>query len=326
MTLPATQEPSGDDPAGWTALWQALVGARTAGPGCVAAAVAVEACSAEQAAWLALYQPLLEARRGPTRADGLPWTLAQLGQSLDGCVATASGDSYFVTGPESLVHLHRLRALCDAVLVGAGTVAADDPQLTTRRVPGPHALRVVFDPAATLDGRARLLHDGLAPSLWLCDSRHADTARERLQAVRRATGMPAAPPEGRSVVEPDPAGRFAAEVLAVDGVLDPHDPARGPALAPALKALAARGVRVLLVEGGGVTVSRGLQAGLLDRLHLVVAPVIIGAGRRGLQLPSPARMAECLRPAARLHRLGEDMLWDLTLRPLEAGAATDRRP
>jgi riboflavin biosynthesis pyrimidine reductase len=226
------------------------------------------------------------------------WLLGQLGLSLDGCVATAGGDSYFVTGPASLVHLHRLRALCDAVLVGAGTVAADNPQLTTRLVPGPHPVRVLLDPSAGLDGRARALTDGQAPTLWLCDSRHADKARTRLQ--------PGA----------------AAEVLAIPGWLQPALPGADaqagtlqPHMARAVAALAARGLRVLLVEGGGVTVSRCLAAGLLDRLHLVFAPVLIGNGRPGLQFSGPGRMADCLRPPARTLALGPDMLWDLDLQP-----------
>lgn len=293
-------------PAGWAALWDEVLQAREATSVRSAAACLAQPRSAGQAAWLALYQPLLQARHAPARADGLPWALAQLGQSLDGCVATASGDSYFVTGAASLLHLHRLRALCDAVLVGAGTVAADDPQLTTRRVPGPNPVRIVFDPAASLDGRARLLHDGIAPVLWLCDSRRAESARARLQ---RMTAPGHAP-----------------QVLPVDGLLCDNDPDSGPDMARAFRALAARGLRVLLVEGGGVTVSRCLQAGLLDRLHLVIAPVIIGSGRRGLQLPSPARMADCLRPAARRLALGDDMLWDLALRPADAGTSAGAHP
>lgn len=281
-------------PADWAALWEALLKVRAA-PATAADPAVV--CSPASAAWLELYKPLLDARRAPARSDARPWVLAQLGQSLDGCVATAAGDSYFVTGAHSLLHLHRLRALCDAVLVGAGTVAVDDPQLTTRRVPGPHPVRVVLDPGARLDGSSRVLRDGAAPTLWLCDSRHAPTARERLAGA-------------------------SAEVLAVDGLLDAAEPARGPDLARAFAALAARGLRVMLVEGGGVTVSRCLEAGLLDRLHLVIAPVVIGAGRRGLQHPGPSRMADCLRPPTRRLALGEDMLWDLDLRGLAAAAAS----
>lgn len=258
-------------------------------------------CSPASAHWFAFYKPLLDARLAPARADAAssPWVLAQLGQSLDGCIATASGDSHFVTGAQGLLHLHRLRALCDAVLVGAGTVAADDPQLTTRRVSGPNAVRVVLDPSARLDGRARLFRDAAAPTLWLCDRRHAAQAQARL------AGGPA-------------------EVLAVDGLLDPADPtdpAQCPNLTRVMAALAARGLRVLLVEGGGVTVSRCLAAGVLDRLHLVIAPVIIGAGRRGLQHSGPARLADCPRPVARQLALGDDLLWDLDLRGTAAATA-----
>jgi len=247
-----------------------------------------------------IYKPLLDARLAQAgriqHSPALTWALAQLGQSLDGCVATASGDSYFVTGPESLLHLHRLRALCDAVMVGAGTVAADNPQLTTRRVPGPQPVRVVLDPAARLDGSARVLCDGAAPSLWVCDSRHAAVARSRLQAPM-ATGV----------------GQSAAEVLAVEDLLNADDPAKGFNPARVWAALAARGLRLLFVEGGGVTVSRCLAAGMLDRLHLVIAPVLIGNGRPGLQWPGATRMADCPRPPARRLALGEDMLWDLDL-------------
>jgi len=84
--------------------------------------------------------------------------------------------------------------------------------------------------------------------------------------------------------------------------------------ARAVQALARHGLRRVFVEGGGVTVSRFLDAGCLDRLHLVVAPLLIGQGRRGLQLPPRAALADCLRPPATVHVLGEDRLWDLDLR------------
>jgi diaminohydroxyphosphoribosylaminopyrimidine deaminase / 5-amino-6-(5-phosphoribosylamino)uracil reductase len=108
---------------------------------------------------LSLYRPLFDAPPGEVRIVG------HLGQSLDGFIATASGDSRFVTGPDNIVHLHRLRALCDAVIVGAGTVAADDPQLTTREVRGPNPLRVVLDPRRRLDAARRLFTDRAAPTL-----------------------------------------------------------------------------------------------------------------------------------------------------------------
>jgi len=307
MSMPlqpsSTPEPAADWPALWLQILHAGADARASAASTPWLSRTAQRgweltgpCSAASAALFELYKPLLDARRARSlRADAPPWVLAQLGQSLDGCVATVAGDSYFVTGAQSLQHLHRLRALCDAVLVGAGTVAVDDPQLTTRRVPGPQPVRVVLDPAARLDGLARVFRDGQAPTLWLCDADHADVARSRL------------PPRL-------PATAGAAEVLAVDGLLDSACPARGMHPQRAIATLAARGLRLLFVEGGGVTVSSFLAAGSLDRLHLVIAPVLIGSGRRGLQGPTRAAMADCPRPPARTLALGDDMLWDLDLR------------
>lgn len=250
---------------------------------------------ARTAALFDVYKPLLDARARQNRQRGqAPWVVAQLGQSLDGFVATATGDSYYVNGAHCLLHLHRLRALCDAVLVGAGTVATDNPQLTTRRVPGPQPVRVVIDPQARLDGLSGVFHDGQAPTLWVCDSRHAAQARSRL---------------GQSPVQ----APYNAEVLAVDDLLTADTAARYHPQ-HVVAALARRGLHLLFVEGGGITVSRFFTAGALDRLHLVVAPVLIGNGRRGLQAPAHPVMADCPRPKARTLALGQDMLWDLDLR------------
>ncbi len=283
-----------DLPADWPGLWEQMLAVRedrVAPPPRRGALVRGPdggwrirgPVSARAAALFDLYKPLLDARS----ADGsAPWVVAQMGQSLDGFVATTTGDSYYVNGEHSLVHLHRLRALCDAVLVGAGTAAIDNPQLTTRRVRGPNPLRVLVDPGARLDGRARALHDGQSPTLWACDARRATLARDRLG--------------------PHPPGT---EVLAVEGLLDGDGAHPGRLVA----ALAARGHRVLFVEGGGVTVSRFFAAGALARLHLSVAPVLVGEGRRGLRVPAREAMADCPRPPARMVVLGDDMLWDLDL-------------
>lgn len=230
-----------------------------------------------------LFKPLLD-----RHARSHPWVIAQLGQSLDGCVATRTGDSCFINGPENLAHLHRLRALSDAVIVGAGTVVADDPRLTTRLVSGPCPTRVLLDPAlrlVDLVAHARVFKDCQAPTLWLCD--------ERWRA--RATSL---------------VGQEA--VLAVPGLLQADG---SPKLWAAVEALQARGLRLLFVEGGGVTVSRFLAQGCLDRLHLAVAPLIIGNGRPGLSFTGPDRLADCARPPCRVFPMGPDQLWDLDLKP-----------
>src|SRR5688572_28150657 len=105
--------------------------------------------------WEEIFGPL---RSG--KADGLV-VIGQIGQSLDGRIATPTGHSHYINGPAGIAHLHRLRALVDAVVVGVGTALADDPQLTVRRVSGPQPVRVVVDPRGRLPGTARLLaNDG----------------------------------------------------------------------------------------------------------------------------------------------------------------------
>lgn len=232
-----------------------------------------------QAHW-ALLQPLLD-----PPADSRGWFIGQLGQSLDGCIATRTGDSHYINGTEALAHIHRLRALCDAVVIGAGTATSDDPQLTTRRVTGPNPVRVVIDPRLRVPPTARLFCDGEAPTLLVCDVAHAKAAADRVGA---------------------------AQVIALPSADGSH---QGLAL-PALRAaLCERGLPVVLVEGGGATVSQFLAQGCLDRLHLMVAPVLIGQGRPGLQVPPATRMADALRPVARPYAFGDDVLWDLDLRP-----------
>src|SRR6185295_3168772 len=113
---------------------------------------------------LDLYLPICSA------TAAAPVTVGHLGLSLDGFIATPTGDSQFVTGHENILHLHRMRALCHAVVVGAGTVAADDPQLTTRHVPGHNPLRVVFDPTRRLTAEYRIFQDDDVPT-WYCCAR-----------------------------------------------------------------------------------------------------------------------------------------------------------
>ncbi|WP_416140827.1 RibD family protein [Halomonas sp. HK25] len=205
--------------------------------------------------------------------------IAQLGQSLDGRIATESGHSHFINGPQSLVHLHRLRALMDAVVVGAGTACEDDPRLTVRHVTGPHPVRVILDPRGRVTPDRLLLRDAEAPTLHL----HGEGAS----------------PEG-------PAG---------DHVQRLALPLAGGGFAPkvVLDALAAQGLTRVLIEGGGITVSRFLEAGVLHRLHLLMAPLLIGSGRPGLAMTPIATLQEARRPASRTFRCGDDTLFDLVL-------------
>jgi diaminohydroxyphosphoribosylaminopyrimidine deaminase/5-amino-6-(5-phosphoribosylamino)uracil reductase len=222
---------------------------------------------------LALYLPycLAKSPRG--------FVVAHLGQSLDGRIATEQGASRWITGEEDVAHNHRMRALADAVLVGAATLRCDDPQLTVRSCDGRHPIRIVLDTERTLDDGYRVFRDGSAPTLVLA-------AADKVAAGDRLGD---------------------AEIVGVKRT--------GRALAPAAirQALAARGLVRLFVEGGGVTVSRFLEAGCLDRLQIIVSPVIIGSGRPGITLPPIEDLRHGLRPKIRRFPLGEDVMYECIL-------------
>jgi riboflavin-specific deaminase-like protein len=230
-----------------------------------------------------LYAPIVTAE--PQR----PFVVAQLGQSLDGRIATPSGESRYINGAGALDHLHRLRAAVDAVVVGVGTVVADDPLLTVRRVPGRNPARVVIDPAGRAPPGARCL---------------ADDGTRRL--VIRAVEAPV-----RDGVEP-------LVLPAVDGWIAP---------VRIVEALAARGLSRILVEGGARTISGFIDASCVDRLHVLVATMILGSGKPGLELAPLAALRQALRPAAQVSILSDgDVLFDCDLRCSRMETGTDDGP
>ncbi|HYI82575.1 MAG TPA: RibD family protein [Acetobacteraceae bacterium] len=235
-----------------------------------------------------LFVPLLAPA---SAADGCV-VVGRLAQTLDGRIATLSGSSQWIGGRGDILHTHRLRALCHAVVVGAGTVRQDDPSLTTRECRGPSPVRVVLDTERRLGPDRRVFAEGGPPTVLAC---------------------------AEDVSGPDRLG--AAEVVrlprarvAGGGGLDL------PAL---LRSLASRGLTRVIVEGGGLTVSRFLAAGCLDRLHLTVAPVLLGSGIPAFTLPEALRIGDGLRFEWTPHALGADVLFDIALnraRPAVCGA------
>jgi diaminohydroxyphosphoribosylaminopyrimidine deaminase / 5-amino-6-(5-phosphoribosylamino)uracil reductase len=222
---------------------------------------------------LEIFAPLV------SRGDGL--VIGQLGQSLDGRIATDNGASHYINGEAARVHLHRLRAIVDAVVIGVGTLNADNPQLTVRHVEGRNPVRVLLDPEGRANPRSRVFHDGQAGVV-------------HVSAYRAGAG-----------VARTPAG--------VETLVLPRHAQYGFDPATLLQALAARGLGRVLVEGGGLTVSRFLQAGVLHRLHLMVAPMLIGSGRPGVCLPPITSLDAALRPRCRVFACGADSLFDLAL-------------
>jgi GTP cyclohydrolase II len=205
---------------------------------------------------LAVEQPVEAARDDqldPRRVLGVlpspasrPAVVVKLAQSLDGRIATASGESKWISSAAERRFAHALRAACDAVIVGAGTVTKDDPQLTVRDVPGASPTRVVFDSALRVPSTARLFNDDGSTTVFTTEA--SDEGRR--DELRRSG--------------------VAVEVVGSrDGRVD---------LAAALAHLREIPMNVVLVEGGSELVTALLGQGLVDRLIISVAPLVLGSG------------------------------------------------
>ncbi len=186
----------------------------------------------------------------------------KLATSLDGRIATASGESRWITGEEARAAVHRLRAEHDAVVVGIGTALADDPELTVRLpvYDGPQPARVVLDCRGRLPATSKLVRTAADVPTYVVTL----TAELELPAVRHIEV--AAGPDGR------------------------------PALEPMVAALEAAGVKRLFVEGGGQVAASFLRAGLVNRIEWFRAPILLGSeGRPCLGALEIGRLADAPR-------------------------------
>jgi diaminohydroxyphosphoribosylaminopyrimidine deaminase/5-amino-6-(5-phosphoribosylamino)uracil reductase len=220
---------------------------------------------------LDLYTPFI-----PNR----PTVIAHLGQSMDGFIATENGASHYITGPQNILHLHRMRALSDAILVGSKTVCNDDPQLTTRLVHGPNPIRIVIDPKLRLPAKHHIFTKSEAPTLILAGN---DTRKEtRLFS------------DHVEIIQlPISKGELAPELC--------------------LEALISRGLCRIFIEGGGHTISRFFNARAIDHLQIAVAPVFLGAGKAGLRVPPAPSPNVAVRNSFRSYHMGDDILYDYKL-------------
>ncbi|MBI5070559.1 MAG: bifunctional diaminohydroxyphosphoribosylaminopyrimidine deaminase/5-amino-6-(5-phosphoribosylamino)uracil reductase RibD [Deltaproteobacteria bacterium] len=222
---------------------------------------------------------------------GRPFVTLKIATTLDGRIATAAGDSRWVTGPEARAAVHRLRDRADAVLVGAGTARADDPRLTARVPGGRDPVRVVLDTRLRLPRTLKLFRQRSAvPTL-----------------VAHGLARPPRLPRG---VEP-------VRCRLRGGRVD---------LADLLGKLAERGVTHLLVEGGAQVATAFLEAGLVDQVACFVAPRVLGGGLSWSRGPGPRRMAGALRlDEVEISRLGDDVLVQGQVRRITRPAAGARR-
>jgi diaminohydroxyphosphoribosylaminopyrimidine deaminase/5-amino-6-(5-phosphoribosylamino)uracil reductase len=214
------------------------------------------------------------------RATGRPFVIAKFAASLDGKIAATSGDSRWVSGPATLAWSHELRTRIDAIAVGSNTVLIDNPQLTARpneQLAERQPLRVVLDSRGRTPAAANALQcDGRT----LVATTSASTAEWRAQI--EATGA-------RVEVLPAVSGRVSLPAL--------------------LDLLGASGVLALLVEGGGVLLGSFFDQRLVDKVHALIAPMIIGGANAPSAVEGAARMADALRLRdVTVERLGTDVL------------------
>jgi 3,4-dihydroxy 2-butanone 4-phosphate synthase/GTP cyclohydrolase II len=214
---------------------------------------------------------------------GRPYVVLTYAQTLDGKIATVTGDLTRLDGQEERCVSHALRAACDAVMVGVGTVLRDDPRLIVRLVPGTSPLRVVLDSTLRMPSTARML-DGDPVTVVLTTERAAESDRQRLRALGA----------GVLVVPAGPTG--------VD-------------LSAALRVLREIGVRTLLVEGGARVITSLLGARLVDRLVVSISAKIIGTGIEAVGDLGVARMTQGIPLRNRcMHVTPNNVItaWDVT--------------
>jgi diaminohydroxyphosphoribosylaminopyrimidine deaminase / 5-amino-6-(5-phosphoribosylamino)uracil reductase len=213
----------------------------------------------------------------------LPFVTLKFAISLDGRIATKTGDSQWISGSDSLQFAHQLRAGHDAIMVGIGTVLADNPRLNVRLVEGRDPLRVIVDSRLQIPNDANVLIGGAAKNTLIATSEAAD--KNRLAEIEN----------------------LGAEVLRM-----PSDPdSQRVNLQTLLAELHSRSLQSVLVEGGAGIITALLSARLVNRMVVAIAPKIIGQGIEAIGDLGITKLSEALTfTSFKTERLGLDMIFD----------------
>jgi len=216
-----------------------------------------------------------------------PFVTVKFAQTLDGRIATSTGDSRWISGPASLRLAHKLRCEHDAILVGIGTVLSDDPQLTVRLLKGRDPLRIVIDSKLRIPIDARVLANGAANGTLVATASSSDPTRA--QAIKD-TG---------------------ADVL----LLPKARNGTGIDISRLLQVLGRRGIRSVLVEGGKAIITSLLKARAVDRLVVVIAPKIVGQGTEAIGELGITKLEKALTfSSVKIRTLGQDIIFDARLK------------
>ncbi|SYZ73536.1 Riboflavin biosynthesis protein RibD (Includes: Diaminohydroxyphosphoribosylaminopyrimidine deaminase; 5-amino-6-(5-phosphoribosylamino)uracil reductase) [Candidatus Zixiibacteriota bacterium] len=209
-------------------------------------------------------------------ATGRPFVVLKTAQSLDGRIATLTGDSKWISGPEALKFAHRLRAECDAVAVGSGTVRADNPQLTVRLVKGKNPYRIILTEHPDISNHFNIFKNN-------------DDAKTIVATSQEA------------------AGKIGKKNLIVWTI---RKNKKGLVLKDFLEVAGQFGIQSLLIEGGSRLATSFLKEGLVDKHHLMIAPLLIGKGLEGIGDLHIRRLTEAVKYREyKFERCGKDMLF-----------------
>jgi len=218
----------------------------------------------------------------PRKPNAKPWVTVKFAQTLDGRLATKTGDSKWISSEGALEFAHRLRSKHDAILVGVGTVLADDPRLNVRLVKGRDPLRVVVDSRLRTPLHSKLLDNSTDQKTIIATTKLASAARARK-----------------------------VESLGAELVKLPLDKRGRVNLERLLDALWRRGVKSVLVEGGAEIITSLLKANLVDRFVVVIAPKLIGQGKESIGQLGITRLRDAIEfSSVKVRRLGPDLIVD----------------
>jgi len=213
-------------------------------------------------------------------AAGVPLVTVKFAQTLDGRIATSTGNSQWLSSPASQRFAHKLRALNDAIMVGVGTILTDNPQLTVRLARGRNPTRIVLDSKLRIPPDSKVLMNQESAPTIIAATSHAND--ERLSALRQ---------------------------MGIEALITQEDKRGEVDLGNLLKMLGQRGISSVLVEGGAQTITSLLRLNLVDRLVVIVAPKLMGKGIGAVGELNITDVSQTLKLSfSRTYRLGEDLI------------------